>query len=259
MTLATLAQMWTGGERLEQVGDRVSMDIVSRAFGYGGMFVDSDLSDAFYGAEIRFTPSELGISELLPGRGAVVFNWEDLVYHEPGVQDNEPRRLQVEVTAVDASTISLLATLSSEYFVTHTLGVTIPGTHAYFGPSAYVGARLRDDGALNGLVTHDNLTFESATTTGVRGDLDLDGDIDQDDLLLALANFTGGNTGPARTLADGDLDGDGDIDNVDIGYYLGEVPGPLSSLTTATLTAVPEPTSLAMLTAAGLIALRQRR
>lgn len=95
----------------------------------------------------------------------------------------------------------------------------------------------------------------------VLGDLDLDGDVDFDDINLGVGNFTGHLGSSSMTLAHGDYDFDGDVDNKDLGFILGAFTGPGAggSQELFASASVPEPGSLALLTTAGLIAMRRRR
>jgi hypothetical protein len=87
------------------------------------------------------------------------------------------------------------------------------------------------------------------------GDTDGDGDVDDADLGVAFANYTGPlapNTG-GKTAADGDVDGDGDVDDADLGAAFAAYTGPTAPA------AVPEPTSLALIGIGGLALIRRRR
>jgi len=86
------------------------------------------------------------------------------------------------------------------------------------------------------------------------GDTDGDGDVDDADLGVAFANYTGplGTGMGDKTAAQGDTDDDGDVDDADLGNAFAGYTGPLSP------TNVPEPTGLALLSGLGLLAMRRR-
>jgi len=89
----------------------------------------------------------------------------------------------------------------------------------------------------------------------IPGDTDGDGDIDDADLGVAFANYTGPlDTGVGtKTSAEGDTDGDGDVDDADLGTAFAGYTGPLGTAS------VPEPTSLALIGLGGLLTARRRR
>jgi hypothetical protein len=107
------------------------------------------------------------------------------------------------------------------------------------------------------------------TLLGISSDLDADKDVDSNDLLLFLAQWTGADHPAAdKTWRDGDSDGDGDVDSADLLVFLSQWTGaaeqaPAASLdaVSPTTTAVPEPSSVlvCMSLAAMLVTDRDRR
>jgi hypothetical protein len=86
------------------------------------------------------------------------------------------------------------------------------------------------------------------------GDTDADGDIDDADLGVFFANYTGpvGEAG-GKTAAQGDTDGDGDVDDSDLGTSFSGYTGPIA-------VNVPEPASaLVLVGAAAGMCLRRRK
>ena len=92
-----------------------------------------------------------------------------------------------------------------------------------------------------------------SAVVAIPGDTDGDGDLDDSDLGTSLSNYTGPVGDVGKTAAEGDTDGDGDVDDSDLGTSFSNYTGPLSP------TAVPEPTSLALLGLGGLALARRRR
>ena len=84
---------------------------------------------------------------------------------------------------------------------------------------------------------------------GVPGDLNGDNVVDAADYIILKSNF--GNA-PSVQGEDGDLNGDNIIDAADLALFAGDINA-------ATGTAIPEPTTLALLTLGGLAVVRRRR
>lgn len=85
------------------------------------------------------------------------------------------------------------------------------------------------------------------TVNLVEGDVDGDGDVDNDDLTPILDNLLDDVTGSGDTRPFGDLTGDGVVGLADFREWKDNFPTPTSS------NAVPEPTSVALLGLAGLV------
>lgn len=84
------------------------------------------------------------------------------------------------------------------------------------------------------------------------GDTDLDGDVDDHDLNIALMNYTGPVGGSSLLIfTDGDTDNDGDVDDADLGTLFAAYTGALTI-------SVPEPTSLGLLAVGTLLLVRRR-
>jgi len=80
------------------------------------------------------------------------------------------------------------------------------------------------------------------------GDNDGDGDIDDADLGVAFANYTGpGGVLDNKTAMQGDTDGDGDVDDADLGTAFAGYTGPIGAAS------VPEPAGLVLLVIGGVL------
>jgi T5SS/PEP-CTERM-associated repeat protein len=92
-------------------------------------------------------------------------------------------------------------------------------------------------------------------TASIPGDTDLDGDIDDNDLGILFANYTGPLAAGVGTMtaADGDTDGDGDIDDADLGNAFARYTGPLAGAN------VPEPAGFALAAGLGGLVVGRRR
>ncbi len=88
---------------------------------------------------------------------------------------------------------------------------------------------------------------------GPAQDLDGDDDVDDADFALLFAAFTGPGVGPPSNPA-ADLDGDNDVDDADFALAFAAFTGP-----GAAAADVPEPASVALLAAVGVLACGRRR
>lgn len=128
----------------------------------------------------------------------------------------------VDLNAFSVDLYNALGQPAFEYY--HTIDGKLDQTHFNpAGASLYAGEVARQ-------LQHTGLF-------AIPGDTDADGDVDDSDLGVVFANYTGpvGAFG-YKTLADGDLDGDGDVDDSDVGGVLAVYTGAVSS--------VPEPSGL---------------
>ena len=101
------------------------------------------------------------------------------------------------------------------------------------------------------LLPADILALVTERAMPIPGDADLDGDVDDDDLSLLLANWTG-PLAKGKTWAQGDFEGDGDVACDDVSLVLANWTD-----TTGT-TAMPESTAVGLLGIGTLLLLRNK-
>ncbi|MFO0911951.1 MAG: pentapeptide repeat-containing protein [Pirellulales bacterium] len=102
-------------------------------------------------------------------------------------------------------------------------------------------------------------TAGEVTLLGISSDLNSDKDVDSEDLLDFLTNWTGSDYAAAdKTWQTGDSDEDGDVDSADMLVFLSQWTGAAASAPIAT---VPEPTSASLggVAVTGLLLTRRRR
>ncbi|MFO0915316.1 MAG: pentapeptide repeat-containing protein [Pirellulales bacterium] len=102
-------------------------------------------------------------------------------------------------------------------------------------------------------------TTGEVTLLGISSDLNSDKDVDSEDLLDFLANWTGSDYPTAdKTWQQGDSDADGDVDSADMLVFLSQWTGAAAAARVAT---VPEPTSglLVGVAITGLLLAHRRR
>jgi len=105
-----------------------------------------------------------------------------------------------------------------------------------------------EDLTMNGMPAHVHEVF----SINIPGDANLDSFVDDDDLAIVLANWTG-PSGTGRTWSHGDFNGDGAVFDDDLSVLLANWTGPPPGGA-----AVPEPATLALLGLGGLSVLRRR-
>ena len=269
---ATAAQMWNAGEALRRVGDRVSVELTGIADRRtAGLFIDGDLAGRENGAELRWSgwDNDLVVSELMPDYGTTVRTTKaPPVTYEP-VTDwaSVEVFMEVRVAAVGPTGLDLIVDVTSDTLEPLSVGFTVPGSQAYFGPVAW-NNRIDDPSSSYIRAEHDNLIFTPFVPEA--GDLNGDGAITNGDIsafVMALTDRDGyATTYPGLDPdAIGDLTGDGVMTNGDIAGFV-DLLTTVSSLTASadldeltSLAAVPEPSSLALLSLGGLLFTRRRR
>ena len=133
--------------------------------------------------------------------------------------------------------------------------ITVVFTPTEEDHSALLGrdVTLRFRGATTSATIDNVIVDVDGGAVALPGDTNGDNDVDDSDLGTSFANYTGPVGDVGKTAAEGDTDGDGDVDDSDLGTSFANYTGPLSP------TAVPEPTSLALLGLGGLAMIRRRR
>ena len=170
LSVDTAGHMWIGGEMLSQVGDRVSININVTQSGFFhayGMFFDTDLANAYGGAEIRYQSGNLNNSKLMPSgpehvSTPIVFNDPD---SDHSAYINEWTHYEASVIDVGVDTITIRVRLTSDVFQPTLTEVTLNGTQLYFGPSAWFGGTPEDEDLgrpLRRWSLFDNLTYTPA-------------------------------------------------------------------------------------------------
>ena len=111
------------------------------------------------------------------------------------------------------------------------------------------------DGRRGVAVTYTGTTVDAQI--GLRGNTDIasgDSDVDTSDLTTSIINFTSAG-GTGKTWADGDTDGDGDVDTSDLTTSIINFTSALS----ANSAAVPEPSSIVLLSLGMILLMGQSR
>ncbi len=154
---------------------------------------------------------------------------------------------------IDSLRISSVARYSGDSFVPHTGDFSVDsGALLIFNFKEAHGATGIVD-SVSGAIGTFGTGFSGATNPHIRirGDMDLDGDVDDADFGLAFAAFTG--PGGSST-SSADLDNDNDVDDADFGIAFAAFTGPGGGSAN-----VPEPGSVVVLALGGLLVSRRRR
>ncbi|MEM6259316.1 MAG: hypothetical protein AAGI37_13610 [Planctomycetota bacterium] len=252
---STNAYMWNAGEALRRVGDRVSVELTGVSqFRTAGLYIDSDLAGPENGAEIRWN----GYNNNLHLTARLDSGHQNItIQPEPYVPIGDwalvEMVMEVRLTSVADSGLTLTVDVASSAFPTVSGEVVIPGELGYFGPVAWYN--FSSEPSPYPRSEHDNLTFTPFAPE--TGDLNGDGVINNLDIsafLLAMTDRARYETAFVGLDADGigDFSGDGLMDNRDISGFVDALTGP-TLLEALLLESVPEPASIFLLGAAGLI------
>ncbi len=100
------------------------------------------------------------------------------------------------------------------------------------------------------------LPSDTAPAAGLPGDADGDGAVTFNDAWILLSNYP---TETGATWEQGDFDGDGDVDAGDAAILKQNYPSQLPPSLEQAVSSLPEPCTLMVLSAGGLLAIRRRR
>ena len=256
----TAGHMWIGGDKLSEIGDRVTMDITTRIslWSAPGMFFDTDLTNAYDGAEIRYQQGFLKMDKLVANAREefdvpLVLNDPALTYRD---FNDETFHYEALVTAKDEQTISLRVSMTGDFFEPAYNSVTLEGSEVFFGPSSWwSGSPATETRPSIRYTFHDNLTFIPASEP-ILGDLNGDGVVTEGD----ISAFVHALTDP-QGYADqfpvwdpdvlGDFNGDGQLTNADIDGFV-------AAMGAGSITVIPEPASFGLLALGGFLLARCR-
>lgn len=104
--------------------------------------------------------------------------------------------------------------------------------------------------------------FQFTFIPAYAGDANADGDVDSEDLINFLANWTGADYPAAdKTWLDGDSDADGDVDSADMAVFLNQWTGAAATPAVGSVAHIPEPSSaaLALMSVMGFWPLMRKR
>jgi hypothetical protein len=124
----TAAYMWNNGERLENVGDQVSIEIVQLEHKTAGLVLDNDLAGPAGYVEIRHSIFPADNTDELTGP------WGSIALQGAATG---PQLLEIDFVSRNSNTMNLTATLSGLGFTTISEDFSMQGDHLYFGPVTY--------------------------------------------------------------------------------------------------------------------------